>query len=548
MKGLGGYHLICDATSESAVTTLRQRKTREEKPFAVMVRDIESAKKWCTVSGAERQLLTSFRRPIVLLRKQEVDGLAMDLAPKNPFLGIMLPYTPLHHLLLQGMSCTPLVMTSGNRSDEPIAIDETDAIDRLNGIADMFLVHNRPIHVRCDDSVTRVIGGKESPIRRSRGYAPEPIHLSLSCAQPILAVGGQMKGTFALAAEQRAILSHHLGDLDHLQAYRAFERDIRLYQELFSIQAACIAHDLHPDYASTRYAIQRAAEENLPAIAVQHHHAHMASCMAEHGLSGPVIGVTLDGTGYGTDGAIWGGEFLVGDYHTFQRAAHLRYVGLPGGEQAVREPWRIAAAHLTDAQMECKTWEARQSQSALTTIRSMIKRKFNTPLTSSAGRLFDAVSSLIGVRDQVSYEGQAAIELEALASDAEPTAIYPFAIDKAFVIDTRPLIAAIAGDVDSKVAAATIASQFHSTLAKIIRDVCLQLRVRTGIDSIVLSGGVWMNAMLTLQVEKRLSTDKFRVFRHHRVPPNDGGLSLGQIAVAAAKLNQAQLNKGGLKH
>lgn len=535
MKGLGGYHLVCDATSESAVAILRQRKTREEKPFAIMVRDIASAETLCEICDAERQLLGSFRRPIVLLRKRAANQLAEAIANRNPFLGIMLPYTPLHHLLLRQVQGLPLVMTSGNRSDEPIAIDEMDAIHRLHDIADIFLAHNRPIHVRCDDSVTRIIGEKESPIRRSRGYAPEPIAVPFACESPILAVGGQMKGTFALGQDHRAIVSHHLGDLDHLEAFRAFERDIALYEKLFSLQPACIAHDLHPDYASTRYAIERAAREKIPVVAVQHHHAHLASCMAEHGLTDPVIGVTFDGTGYGTDGTIWGGEFLAGDYRSFRRAAHLRYVGLPGGEQAVREPWRVTASHLMDAGATCKIWEARQSASALQVVRAMVARKFNAPLTSSAGRLFDAVASIIGLRDRVSYEGQAAIELEALATDVEVTDAYPFAIDENGIIDTRPIIAAIAADTDAKAPGCIIASRFHATLTKIISDVCLKLRAQTGMNSVVLSGGVWMNAMLTLQVEKKLSRDKFAVFRHHRIPANDGGLSFGQIAVAAGQ-------------
>ena len=415
MKGLGGYHLICDARSSSAIAELRRRKHRDEKPLAIMVCDLAMAEALCDIDPASRELLTGSRRPLVVLRRRH-SALADGLAPRNQCLGVMLPYTPLHHLLLHDMGGVPLVMTSGNRSDEPIAYEEPDAMERLRGIADLFLVHNRPIHIRCDDSVTRVIDGAELPIRRSRGYAPQPIPLPMKCAAPILAVGGQLKAVFALGVERRAIVSHHMGDLDHFEASCAFERDIGLYERLFSLRSKYIVHDLHPDYASTRYALKREAAGQIKCLGVQHHHAHMASCMAEHGLAGPVIGVTLDGTGLGTDGKIWGGEFLVGDYRSFRRAAHLRYVGLPGGEQAVREPWRMAAAHLADAGVTCATFENRMAGAALRTVRQMLERGFNCPLTSSAGRLFDAVASLAGVRDRVSYEGQAAMELEWMAT------------------------------------------------------------------------------------------------------------------------------------
>ena len=367
MKGLGGYHLICDATNEPAVAELRRRKHRDEKPFAIMVRDVEAAEALCLLLPAEKELLLSPRCPIVLLRKRpatapspyplpleeggegRVRGISEAVAPGNPYLGVMLPYTPLHHLLLHRLDGMPLVMTSGNRSDEPIAYEDVDALERLAGIADLFLIHDRPIHVRCDDSVTRIVGGIELPVRRSRGYAPQPIVLPIACSSPVLAVGGQLKATFALGRQHHAFLSHHLGDLDDYAAYRAFEKDIALYQQLFAIQPRVIVHDLHPDYASTRYAVERAEDEQTTRLAVQHHHAHVASCMAENGLVEPVIGVAFDGTGFGTDGTIWGGEFLVGDYGQFRRAAHLRYVGMPGGEQAIREPWRMAVAHLVDA-------------------------------------------------------------------------------------------------------------------------------------------------------------------------------------------------------
>jgi hydrogenase maturation protein HypF len=439
-------------------------------------------------------------------------------------------------LLVRDMAGTPLVMTSGNRSDEPIAIDEPDAIQRLTGIADIFLAHNRPIHVRCDDSVTRMIGRNESPIRRSRGRAPEPIATPWSCQTPILAVGGQLKGTFALGSDRRAILSHHLGDLDHLEAYRAFEHDIALYEKLFSIRPECIAYDMHPDYAATRYAKHRAAEEGLESVAVQHHHAHMASCMAEHGLNEPVIGVTFDGTGYGPDGAIWGGEFLVGDYVSFERAAHLRYVRMPGGEQAARHPWRMAAAYLMDAHACCHAFDRRLPPAPLRTIRRMVEREFNSPLTSSAGRLFDAVAALAGLRDSVTHEGHAAMQLEWLAATIPSETAYPFELDAAdgkLIVDTRPLIRSVAREVNKGVKASRIAQRFHSTLVEIILDVCLELRDIWKIDSAVLSGGVFMNALLTTETTHRLEREGFTVYSHQKIPPNDGGLSLGQLAVAA---------------
>ncbi|CAN5479981.1 carbamoyltransferase HypF [soil metagenome] len=539
MKGLGGYHLICDARDETAVAELRSRKHRDEKPFAVMVQDVEAAERLCDISPAECELLTSVRRPIVLLRRRDNAALAASIAPRNHFLGLMLPYTPLHHLLLRAMHGSPLVMTSGNRSDEPIAYEEPDAIERLTGIADVFLVHNRPIHVRCDDSVTRIVDGVESPVRRSRGYAPQPITLPFACAVPMLAVGAQQKSTFALGVERQAVISHHLGDLDHFEAYRAFERDIALYENLFAVRPALIVHDQHPDYAYTRCVIRRATELGVERVAVQHHHAHMASCMAEHGLAGPVIGVTFDGTGYGTDGAIWGGEFLVGDCCEFTRAAHLRYVALPGGDRAIKEPWRMAVSHLADAGATCRVLEGRVNAATLRATRQMIERKFNSPLTSSAGRLFDAVAAIAGVRDTVTSEGQAAIELEQLAAGVAADGSYPFELvdDGAgpIVIDTRPLIRAAAEEADAGMPAAKIARKFQSTMVDVIAVVCGRIHRSSSLSDVVLSGGVFMNALLASETATRLSADGLSVHRHRLVPPNDGGISLGQLAIVAAR-------------
>ncbi|MDB5392203.1 MAG: hypF [Planctomycetaceae bacterium] len=563
LKGLGGFHLVCDARNDQTVGELRRRKQRDEKPFAIMVRDIDHACELCEINDDERALLESRQRPIVLLRKRRDETshayrLAEGLAPGNPCLGVMLPYTPLHHLLMKAVSDTPLVMTSGNRADEPSAYLDDDAIERLSDIADVLLTHNRPIHVRCDDSVSRCVDGVELPLRRSRGYAPQPIKLPFECPYPIIAVGGQLKNVFALGHGQQAFLSQHLGDLDHFAAYRAFERDINLYEQLFNVQPKLIAHDLHPDYASTAFARRRADNHGHKLFGVQHHHAHMASCMAEHGLDEPVIGVSFDGTGYGTDHAIWGGEFLVGDYSQFTRAAHFRNVRLPGGDAAIREPWRIAISQLLDA--GCADFSLKGvSSHQRRTIEQMVQRGFHSPFTSSVGRLFDAVAAIAGVRTEVAYEGQAAMQMEWLATDTAKDGTYPFELMpeqtvpirwNAFcnvpppqvlpefeltsdAIDTRPLIRAVVRDVRQHVSVDLIARRFHSTLTEIIVKVCHRIRTETQLQTVVLSGGVFLNAILTRDVCAELKFDGFRVFRHRLVPPGDGGLSLGQLAVAA---------------
>ncbi|WP_010587709.1 carbamoyltransferase HypF [Schlesneria paludicola] len=545
LKGLGGYHLVCDARNNSAVSELRRRKHRDQKPFALMVDSVDEARRYCEVDSAEAALLRSPRRPIVLLRTRQDDRaetVAPSIAPSSLNLGMMLPYTPLHHLLLSAVESSILVMTSGNRADEPIAYDDDDAIARLENIVDLVLAHDRSIHVRCDDSVVRSIDGVETLLRRSRGYAPEPLSLPIALALPTLAVGGQLKSTFALGHEKRAVLSHHLGDLNHFSAFEAFERDIGLFEAVFETRPACVVHDLHPDYASTTYARRRAAEQSLRLLAVQHHHAHIASCMAEHSLSGPVIGVAFDGTGYGTDGHIWGGEFLVADYQGFERFAHLRYVGLPGGDAAIREPWRSAMAHLIDADCQSPALIEHVGHDAARTIYQMVSRRFNTPLTSSMGRLFDAVAALLGIRTTVTFEGQAAVELELLASQASPDHAYPFELDMeldlnrrtCFSIDTRPLIRAILQDISDFAERELIARRFHSTITDVTKRICHKLRTEFALEQVVLSGGVFMNSLLSIEVAQQLSKDGFKVYRQHLVPCNDGGISLGQLAVAAA--------------
>lgn len=540
VKGVGGFHLVCDARSSQAVGELRRRKHRDEKPLAVMVADLEVAGALCELALGEAELLCTPERPIVLLRRRPGTALADAVAPGNPLLGVMLPYTALHYLMLREFG-GPLVATSGNRADEPIACADADAVRRLTPIADLFLTHDRAIRSRCDDSVVRVVSGTALPVRRSRGYAPLPLTLPIQYRVPILATGGHLKAVFALGRDRHAVLSQHLGDLDGYDALRAYTDTITDFERLYRFKPAIIAHDLHPDYASTRYARERAAENGVRLVSVQHHHAHMASCMAENGLSEPVIGVTFDGSGYGTDGTAWGGEFLVGDYRGFRRAAHLRPVPQPGGGTAAREPWRMALSYLLDAGAEPNLLATRIEPDALRTVAAMTARRVNAPLTSSAGRLFDAVASLIGVRDRASYEGQAAIELEGLASSAEPGDEYPFALEApengALQVDTRSLIGAVAADVRRGVGRETVARRFHSALVGMVAGVCLRLRAETGLNAVVLSGGVFLNVILLTEVFGRLTRERFRVYRHTRVSPGDGGLCLGQLAVAAALEN-----------
>lgn len=536
IKGLGGFHLACDAGNAAAVARLRHRKQRDDKPFAVMVQNLAAVRSLCDVRSCDQAVLQSAARPIVLLPKRAGARVVDAVAPENTHLGVMLPYTPLHHLVMEASAGRAVVMTSGNRSDEPIAIDNAEALERLHDIADLFVVHNRPIHVRCDDSVIRPTANSPIVIRRSRGYTPATLSLPLSCDEPILATGGQLKNTFALGRGRQALVSHHLGDLDDFRAYEAFTRDVALYEEMFGVHPRIVAHDLHPDYASTRFALER--PDTVP-VAVQHHHAHLASCMAEHQLLGPVIGVIWDGAGWGTDGCVWGGEFLVGDYGRSDRTAHLRYVAQPGGDRAAREPWRMALAHLRDAGVdETALLSTTIDGARRATVHRMIDRALNSPMTSSIGRLFDAVAALCGARDVMTYEGQAATWLEALAEQASPDIAYPFEIDQRFapaVVDTRPLIQAIAADRLAGIDARVVARRFHATLTQIVTTVCASIRVSTGLSRVVLTGGVFANALLAVELANTMAAADFEVYRHNTVPPGDGGLSLGQLAVAAAR-------------
>ena len=534
VKGLGGYHLAVDASSEEAAGALRARKHREDKPFAVMVADVAAARRLCQVDEAADALLASSRRPIVLLPRVRGPGVAAAVAPGNRQLGLMLPYTPLHHLLLAGVG-RPMVLTSGNVSDEPIVYRDGE-MSRLGEIADAFLTHDRPIHIRTDDSVVRAFRGREAVLRRSRGYVPEPLDVAVRFPRPVLACGAELKSTFCLARESHAFVSHHIGDLENAETLRSFTEGIEHFRRLFDITPEVVAHDLHPEYLSTKYA---ADLDGVELVGVQHHHAHIASCLADNRAGGPVIGVAFDGTGYGTDGTIWGGEFLTADLAGFERAGHFAPVPMPGGAAAIRQPWRMAAVYLEAAYPDGAYPEglevARRNQRLWPGVLAMARRQVNSPLTSSAGRLFDAVAALLGVRDAINYEGQAAVELEQLADVAERGA-YAAAItpQQPFLVAGRDLVRAAAEDLAAGVAAGVVAARFHHGVANLITDGCLLLRERHGLSTVALSGGVFQNLLLLHAAVSRLEARGFTVLVHSRVPCNDGGISLGQAVVAAA--------------
>jgi hydrogenase maturation protein HypF len=505
VKGLGGYHLACDAANERAVARLRSRKHREDKPFALMASAPEAL---AHVDEAEAELLRSRERPIVLLRRRADAPVAPSVAPGTPWLGVMLPYTPLHHLLLADFGGA-LVMTSGNRSDEPIAYEDEEARERLGGIADLFLAHDRPIHRRCEDSVVRAT----FPIRRSRGYVPGSLPLPVEAARPLLAVGAELKSTFCVTRAREAFLSPHLGDLDSELAWRAFTTDLELYLAMLGVQPEVVAYDLHPEYLATKWALEQDAE----LVGVQHHHAHAAACLAEHREAGLALALVFDGTGYGTDGTLWGGELLHCDLGSFERLAHLEPVPLPGGEAAIREPWRVAAAYLEAAArpVPFERWPL---------VRESLK--VNAPLSSGMGRLFDAVAALLGVREEVRYEGQAAIELEQLAG-AAPAEPYEWRFG-----DGAALVRAVHDDLAAGRPGDEIAAAFHESVAAASAAACAEAaEPRT----VVLSGGSFQNLRLAASTRARLERLGFRVLTHRRVPPNDGGISYGQAAVAAVR-------------
>jgi len=552
VKGLGGYHLACDATNEEAVARLRRRKARGDKPFAVMARSAVDVEHLVRLSPEERSLLEGRARPVVLVRRRpHAPGdpwPAEAVAPRSPDLGVMLPYTPLHHLLL-GLPRDPdglrlLVMTSGNLSGEPIVTDDTEALERLAHLADAWLTHDRPIHVPCDDSVVRVCDGEQLVIRRSRGYAPLPVPLPLP-VRPALAVGGDLKNAFCLGAGRRAWLSAHIGDMDDVDTQRAFEHAVAQLESITGVRPESLVSDRHPGYRSARWADRNAAHR--PVVRVQHHHAHVASAMAEHGLDGtrPVIGVAFDGTGHGDDGAVWGGEFLLADYDRFTRFGHLAYVPLPGGDAAVRRPYRMALAHLGAAGIDWSDDLACTTAcppGELQLLERQLERGLNCVPTSSMGRLFDAVSSLAGVCHHAGYEAQAAVELEgaALHAPTEDTTAYAFALREpeenrggAVRADPAPVLAAIVGDLRAGVEPTLIAARFHRGVTRLVHRICARARDRHGLDTVALTGGVFANTLLSSACAAALRADGFTVLRHHLVPPNDGGLALGQLMVAA---------------
>jgi hydrogenase maturation protein HypF len=540
LRGIGGFHLAVDARSESAVLELRRRKGRAEKPFALMACSISAIEHQCAVSAEERAVLQDRRRPIVLLQRSHCCDLPQAIAPGQATLGFMLPYTPLHFALLAG-SLDMLVMTSGNFSEEPIATGNDEALERLAGLADYFLLHDREILQRCDDSIVKVMDSKPRLMRRSRGYVPEPVFLRGSSAPPGLAVGGELKNCIGLSRGRAVFLSQHIGDLDNLSAYRFFESSIDHFKKLLEIEPEFVAHDLHPEYLSTKWALSQPA---IRKVSVQHHHAHLASVMAENGTDEPSIGIILDGTGYGTDGTIWGGEVLVGNAASFKRVAWLVPTPMPGGEAAIKEPWRMAISYLKDAFGE----ELRNlnlplfksiSATSIATAEAMIGRNVNCPVTSSCGRLFDGVASLLGIKQSVTFEAQAAMELEAISGRPSRGDVYPEVpgLDGSVsAIDFRPLIRQIVADVGNGTSTATIGARFHATLAEMFISRATHIRGDCGVNRVALSGGVYQNQLFFEYIVGRLAEEKFEVLTHRRVPTNDGGLAFGQLAVAHAQL------------
>jgi hydrogenase maturation protein HypF len=544
VKGLGGFHLAVDATNPAAVALLRQRKRRVEKPFAVMVPDLRAAGEICELEDAARMVLESIQRPIVLLPRKSPSRISDEVAPFNRYLGIFLPYTPLHYLLLAEGKFKALVMTSGNLSEEPIAIDNREAADRLRGLADCFLVHNRDILLRCDDSVVRVAGGVTRHLRRSRGFVPVPVFLkddqTRKDGPSVLAVGGELKNTICLTKGRHAFLSQHVGDLENVESYGFFHEAIDHLERILEIRPQIIAYDLHPDYFSTRWALEQSGVE---LVGVQHHHAHIASCMAENHLDGRVIGFALDGTGYGTDGKIWGGEVLLAGYEDFERAAHFEYVPLPGGAAAIREPWRMAVSYLAQhfgrEFLKLDIPFVRQlDRRKVEFLLRMMEQGVNSPLTSSCGRLFDAVAALAGIRQQVNYEAQAAIELEMAMTVSEQDRAYPMRLlpdGEHWIISTRPLFEALLDDLGRSLPIGAISRRFHDGLVECFVDLATLLREKTAMDRVCLSGGTFHNIYFSQRLEARLFEAGFQVFTQKEVPSGDGGLSLGQALVAAAK-------------
>jgi hydrogenase maturation protein HypF len=540
VKGIGGYHLACRADDETAVAALRARKHREDRPFALMAADIAAVRALVDLGPAEEALLTGRERPIVVAPRRPGAPVAPAVAPSCADLGVMLPYAPLQHLLLADCG-GPLVMTSGNVADEPIAYRDEDARARLAPIADLFLVHDRPIHVRADDSVVRAVPGRRAiRLRRSRGAVPESLALPHPAERDVLACGAELKSTFTLARGRRAWVGHHIGDLRHAETLRAFEEGVAHFERLFAVAPEVVAHDLHPDYLSTAYALAR---EGVAHLGVQHHHAHLAACLADHGETGPAVGAIFDGSGYGTDGTVWGGEVLVGGIDGFERAGHLHPVRLPGGDQAVRQPWRMACAWLVAAGPEDAeapppvppALAGAVDDARWRAVASLARGGVAAPITTSAGRLFDAVAALCGVRPEVTYEGQAAAELEARC-DPHERGGYPLPAGDGTLLDARETIRSVARDVDAGVGAGVVSARFHRALADATARALVEVAGRHGTEIAVLSGGVFQNVRLLEWTSARLEAAGLRVLVPERLPPNDGGISYGQAAVAAATM------------
>ena len=540
IKGLGGFHLAVDASNNMGVARLRRRKHREEKPLAIMVKDLDTAFKIAHISDREADLLRSHQRPIVLLKKRRFHGLSPQVAPKNRYIGIMLPYTPLHHLLMEGVF-RALVMTSGNMTEEPINTDNREAFRHLRGIADYFLIHNRDIYLRSDDSVLKVVDKIPRQIRRSRGYVPVPIFLPahMESLPPVLALGGELKNTICLTKANRAFLSQHIGDMENLETFDFFRLTISHLRRILEIHPKVLAHDLHPDYLSSKFAHE---QQEFPTTGVQHHHAHIVSCLAEHGVKGPVIGVAMDGTGLGLDGQIWGGEVIFADLTSFKRRAHLDYAALPGGDIAARFPWRMALIYLH------KTFGDDLFNLPIPFVRNLNREKpsiilrmamkgVNSPLTSSCGRLFDAVSALLGLRHETAYEGQAAIELEMCQSPREK-GHYPWQIkDKGdiWVMATAGIVRGIVEDIEKGKGRGVISSRFHNSLIGMLKETCVRIMEESGIEQVALSGGSFQNMTLLTGLTRTLKEAGFRVYSHAEVPSNDGSLSLGQAVCAGLR-------------
>jgi len=537
IKGLGGFHLACDATDHKAVSRLRLLKNREAKPFAIMSFNLEKVKQYCEFGKKEEEWLTNRARPIVLLKKKEDSLISSLVAPKNNYLGVMLPYTPLHYLLLKD-NFRALIMTSGNITDQPIIGDNQEALEKLDRIADFFLLYNRDIFNRCDDSVLKIINNDNVFFRRSRGYVPHPIILDLKLKE-VLALGGELKNTISFSKENYVFLSQYLGDLKSVETLNFLKKSMVSLKKMFRANPEIIACDLHPDYLSTQYAEEIKVKKGLKAVKVQHHHAHIVSCMAENNVKEKVIGVAYDGTGYGDDGNIWGGEFLLCDFKKYSRIGHLKYYALPGGDKAVAQPWRMAYSYLysiygKNAQDLKIDFNQRLDYNKLSIIEKMIDKNINSPLTSSCGRLFDAVSSLIGIRDEISYEGQAAMELESFCASGVKER-YKFSIYKEgeeFIIDPQEIFMDIIEDLKKGIDKKVMAAKFHNTVAEFTVNLCCKIRKRTNLNKVTLSGGVFQNRYLIEKIISLLEKDDFQVYIQRKVPPNDGGISLGQAVVA----------------